>query len=219
MVSSQIISNGSYPKKILRRNRINNGKKMIDAGEIQKLLNAATLPLRAMILLGINAGMGNSDCANLSKFNLDFETGFLDYPRIKTAVERSCYLWPETISAIKEYLEQRPIPKDPDHEGLVFITKNGLKYVRVTDARVPIDAVKDGFDKSLNKTKLRRKGLSFYSLRHTFQTVAEECKDFPAIKHVMGHSDPSMSAVYREEISENRLKTVTDTVREWLWGT
>jgi hypothetical protein len=40
--------------------------------------------LRAMILLGINCGLGNSDCAGLSHSHLDLERGWLDYPRVKT---------------------------------------------------------------------------------------------------------------------------------------
>jgi hypothetical protein len=33
--------------------------------EVRRLIDGAGLQLRAMILLGINAGFGNSDCANL----------------------------------------------------------------------------------------------------------------------------------------------------------
>jgi hypothetical protein len=61
-----------------------------------------------------------------------------------------------------------------------------------------------------------RKGLGFYTLRHTFRTVADEAKDQPAADFIMGHEVPHMSAVYRETISDARLKAVSDYVQAWL---
>jgi integrase len=60
--------------------------------------------------------------------------------------------------------------------------------------------------------------LGFYTLRHTFRTVADESKDQPAVDHIMGHEVPHMSAIYRETISDERLKAVTEHVRSWLFG-
>jgi integrase len=62
-----------------------------------------------------------------------------------------------------------------------------------------------------------RKGLGFSTLRHTFRTVADESKDQPAVDFIMGHEVPHRSAVYRETISDARLKAVTDHVRSWLF--
>ena len=57
----------------------------------------------------------------------------------------------------------------------------------------------------------------FYTLRHTFRTVADEAKDQPAADYIMGHEVPHMSSVYRETISDERLRAVTDHVRAWLF--
>lgn len=57
----------------------------------------------------------------------------------------------------------------------------------------------------------------FYAIRHTFQTIADESKDFPAVRQIMGHADASMSAEYRENISNERLEAVADLVHRWLW--
>src|SRR5262249_2433538 len=62
-----------------------------------------------------------------------------------------------------------------------------------------------------------RTGLGFYTLRHTFRTIADEAKDQPAVDFIMGHEVPHMSAVYRETISDARLKAVADHVHAWLF--
>lgn len=41
------------------------GKKLFEAAEIRGLLATASPPLKAMILLAVNGGLGNSDVANL----------------------------------------------------------------------------------------------------------------------------------------------------------
>src|SRR5262249_54713286 len=49
-------------KKTLRIHRAQQGRKLFTAEEVRRLLGAAGMPLRAMLLLGINCGFGNSDC-------------------------------------------------------------------------------------------------------------------------------------------------------------
>jgi integrase len=66
--------------------------------------------------------------------------------------------------------------------------------------------------------KVHRPGLGFYTLRHTFRTVADATKDFPAIRLIMGHADSSIDATYREKIDDSRLQAVTEHVRKWLFG-
>jgi integrase len=55
-------------------------------------------------------------------------------------------------------------------------------------------------------------------LRHTFRTVADATRDFPACRAVMGHADNSMDAAYTESIDDSRLVAVVDHVRQWLFG-
>lgn len=61
-------------------------------------------------------------------------------------------------------------------------------------------------------------GRGFYSLRHNFLTVSDDAKDPVATAAVMGHIDASMSAHYREKISDERLQAVCEHVRRWLFG-
>jgi hypothetical protein len=52
-------------KKILRVERARQGHKLFTREELHSLLEAASVPLRAMILLSINNALGNADCGRL----------------------------------------------------------------------------------------------------------------------------------------------------------
>src|SRR5262249_44878634 len=54
-------------RKTIRRARQAAGPRLLEAAECQKLLAAATQPLKAMILLGLNCGFGQTDVATLPK--------------------------------------------------------------------------------------------------------------------------------------------------------
>jgi integrase len=207
--------------KVLRLTRAAAGPKLFTAEEVRRLLGyspwspAAGVQLAAMILLGINCGLGNADCGNLPLSALDLEGGWIDYPRPKTGIPRRCPLWPETVQALKDALAARPEPKEAEHAGLVFVTKYGGRWYKPGgDNPVSFETAKLLRRLAINA----RKGLGFYTLRHTFRTVADGAKDQPAADYIMGHEVPHMSSVYRETISDERLRAVADHVRAWLFG-
>jgi integrase len=201
-------------KKTLRVHRMKQGPKLFTVEEIHKLLSDASVPLKAMIYLGLNAGFGNSDCATLPSSGLDLDAGWVNYPRPKTGIPRRCPLWAETVGALKEVRLNRPQPKKTEHAGLAFITKYGDSWGKETsDNPIAKEMRKLLHDLGING----RKGLGFYTLRHVFRTIADESTDKPAVDHIMGHESPHMSSVYRESISDERLKAVVDHVHRWLF--
>jgi integrase len=201
-------------RKTLRIDKAKKGPKLFKVEEIRALLQAAAMPLKAMILLGINCGFGNADCGSLPLTALDLEKGIIDFPRPKTGIARKAMLWPETTEALKEALAQRPEPKNPEHGNRVFITKYGQPWAKLTAD----NTLAKEMGKLLRSLHINgRKGLGFYTLRHTFRTVADESKDQAGCDFIMGHEVPHMSAVYRETISEERLRAVADHVRTWLF--
>jgi integrase len=201
-------------KKVLRQHRAQQGPKLFTADEIRRMIDAADVQIKAMLLLGINAGYGPADCAKLPLTALDLERGWLDYPRPKTGIPRRCPLWPETVAAIGVALANRPEPKDPQGAGLVFLAARGRSWHKERGG----SHVARKVGNLLRKVGINgRKGLGFYTLRHVFRTVADESKDQPAVDFIMGHEVPHMSAVYRETISDARLKAVTDHVHAWLF--
>jgi len=205
-------------KKTLRQAKAKNGKRMFDAEECRQLIDHAHTPeLKAMMMLGLNCGFGNSDCSKLPLDALDLDAGWLDYPRPKTGIPRRCPLWPETVAALREVLGRRE-RRDRLHAAkaggpspTVFLTKFGTLYENDQTT------VTNEFAKVLDRLGLRRPGRGFYTLRHVFRTVADSTRDFPACRAIMGHCDDSMDAVYREGVDDARLVAVVEHVRAWLW--
>ena len=219
-------------RKTLRQARRVKGPRMFEAAQIHKMLALAGPQLKAMILLGVNCGFGNADVGTLPLEALDLEAGWVNYPRPKTGIPRRCPLWPETIEALRRTLDTRPTPKSEAHANLVFITKQGgcwWKPGRLKELVAgadpdggrwhdpPDNPLSKELAKILKELKLHRPGLNFYALRHTFETIGGESRDHVAVDHITGHIRDDMASVYRERISDERLRAVTDHVYAWLF--
>ena len=200
-------------RKVLRLARAEKGPRMFEAAELKKMINGAGQPMKAMLLLGINAALGNADIARLRFSALDLKAGWLDYPRGKTGIMRRCPLWPETVKAIIAWRKQRPAPKDPDNFDLVFTTVRGNAWDKGTGDR----AITHECRKLLDELHIAG-NRNFYACRHTFETIAGESRDQVAVDAIMGHVDNTMAGEYRERISDERLLAVVNFVREWLFG-
>ena len=135
--------------RVIKEARHDKGPRMFEATEIRQMLDAARPQLRAMILLGINCGFGNNDCASLPKSALDLDGGWLDFPRPKTAVERPCPLWPSTVSALREAVTVRPSPKKP-------LTHHGNRWVRMSGDSWP-DSITFAMRQLLVQLNLKRR--------------------------------------------------------------
>ena len=191
------------------------GDLMIEAEKIQDVLKLARPAVKAMILLAINVGLGNEDCGRLEFRHVDLDTGWLDFPRPKSGVKRRAKLWPETVKAILEAIKDRCKPRNKQNEKYVFITRYGLTWFKETNE----NPISREFTNLLKKAKCHIRGIGFYSLRRTFETVASEgVQDQPAIDLSMGHESPTMSSLYRQRLGDRRLEAVAKSVREWLFG-
>lgn len=195
--------------KVLRSVRTAKGKQMFKAEQIRKALEHASANMKAMALLAINGGLGNTDVACLPADLIDLDGGWLDYARRKTGVPRRIPLWPETVEAVKAVLDARP-----EGQPLLFIGKRGVDYIGKNKGyRVHAE-----FAAALRKAKIT--GRTFYDLRRTFQTIGEGANDLVAVQHIMGHAfaEGDMSARYRQAPpSDERLLAVTNHVRGWLY--
>lgn len=117
-------------KRILRQARHARGLRMFERDDLLAILEKTDGQLRAMILLGIQAGFGATDCASLPKSAVNLETGWIDFPRPKTAVRRLVPLWPEALDALREVMGQDRKPaKNSAADALVFLTRFGRRWV------------------------------------------------------------------------------------------
>ncbi|MDY3553258.1 site-specific integrase [Gemmata sp. JC717] len=212
-------------KKTIRLNRAKKGPQMFEPAELRALVNGSTVErngktievrpsavLKAMILLGVNCGFGNADCGTLPRPALDLDGGFVNYHRPKTGITRRCPLWPETVAAIRATLAERPEPTDPADAELVFLTRFGGSWHK-DSSDTPIS---NEMRKLLNALGIGGKR-NFYALRHTFETIGGEAKDQVAVDHIMGHARDDMASQYRERISDERFRAVSDHVRKWVF--
>jgi integrase len=187
------------------------GERTFTREEITRMLAKTEQPLRSMILLAINCGLGNSDIGQLKLAHLDLDRRWLNYPRPKTKLPRKCWLWAETVDALREWLTQRPEPKDQADAKLVFITKYGQSWHKeVLGSPVSAEFAKLLKDLDINGSR------GFYNLRATFRTEAGPCRDLEALFYAMGHKLPGMAADYVKYIQPDRLQRVAETVHERL---
>lgn len=206
-------------RRTLRLERSKAGPRMLEAAEVWKLLDAADVQMRAMVLLGLNCAYGQTDLAGLQRSHLTARPGWLEAPRQKTGIARRAKLWPETLKAIEAAAKVRPAARVKLDADCVFITRLGQRWVRFEDrgeekVGVRCDALGTQFTKLARAAGLSKSG--FYMLRRTFRTVADAAKDQAATRLVMGHQDAGIDDLYREAIDDERIEAVCEHVRRWL---
>jgi integrase len=210
-------------RRARKAHREEHGAKFFTPAEIGKLVKSARPKLRAMILLAVNGGFGNTDVAALPLSVVDLKGGWLDYARGKTGIDRRVPLWQDTVKALAAVLASRPRPRDEAYDPLLFLTAFGRPYVLEKRSRkgklLHKDQVAWQFANLCKSLDLYRHGRSFYSLRRTFRTVADEFGDQRAAALVMGHELADIGSVYVQHVADSRLVALTRYVRSRLLPT
>ncbi len=203
----------SKSEKRIHRN--NSPKKLLTSDEVLKLIDAADTNWKAILLLAINCGLGNTD---LSRITLsDVGGDWLDLSRMKRGVNRHLPLWKETQNAIQDVIKDRREPK-PDASNLLFLSGHGGPLIKVRADGKKTDLTIEGFRRVAKRAGIHRPRMGLYWMRHTFQSHGDEVRDHIATSSLMGHIDTSTAGEYREFISDERLLRVTNHVHDWLFG-
>lgn len=214
-VNNRIITGTNFKRVSKKRQRIhkrtNGNAKEFTAAEVHRIIEASPVQLKAMILLGINAGFGPADCGRLEQSEIDFRRNWYTGFRMKTGIDREAWLWPETITALKAAIEARPPARKAEWEDLVFLTSHRRPWYQDGDTSNPIQ---QAFKKSADKAGCYRKGVGHYALRHMLETHGGP--DQVAVNFVMGHVESGIAAEYREGIPQERVKAVCRNVRKWF---
>ncbi len=198
-------------RRELRLARAARGSLMFEPAELQLLLKHADPRMRAMIYLGLNAGLNCEDIARLCTHHLQASSNgvfWFRYARNKTGIQREAPLWPETQAALEAVIREG--------DDVVFRTKYGNPWTikNESGSGSPVSA---RFTKLCQNLGIHKPGRGFGSLRHNCETIGGEAGDQAAIDYIMGHSADSddISAVYRERMKPSRLFKVVKHIRRW----
>lgn len=210
-----------------REGKKDHSKRVVRGEEIDQLLKRATPLFRAIILVGVNCGLGPADIGRLRWDHLNLETGELNMPRGKTGTERRGYLWKRTREALDRAAKLKHCRLAIAKQGqsaLCFYSRKGLPMYReaevITDGRVSgvnaSNAISITFSRMAKELELE--GVTFYRLRHTFKTLGKKAKDRDALNLCMGHREGTTGEVYdHEAIDFKRVKKVALAVKRGLW--
>jgi integrase len=205
-------------RKTAQRHAAKKERRDLSPDDLRAIIAASSIGFRPLILLAINGGVGNLDLAEMRITqlpNLGDADPWLILPRGKTGTDRRFPLWPETVAAIRDYLPNRPAHAGRSNADRLFLTRHGLAWIRA-DGGKRVDSIAGAFTKCRKAAGIPRG--TFYDLRRTFQTIAAETLDFPAVSFVMGHAkrENDMAARYTQHIADERIRAVCERVRGWL---
>lgn len=199
-------------QRVMNVHRQKGGPKIFEAADIRRMLDKASVQMKAMIYLGLGAGLGNADIGMLEQRHVQGE--WLVFPRPKTGANRKAWLWPETRAAIKAARAARPTAATPDLENRIFLTRFGMSWHRTETVS---NSLSIGFRQLLVDLKLHNHGNGFYTLRRMCETIGGGTGDQIAIDLVMGHVSAGMGTTYRQGVEDARVKAVCSHVRAWLF--
>jgi integrase len=116
--------------------------RVLTGEEITRLLDRANPTFKAMILLGVNCGLGPADIGRVRWNMIDLKTRTLCFPRPKTGTIRVGCLWKKTRDALLRVRtlkhNQLALERDGD-SALVFVTRTGLAYYREREVHAKVD--------------------------------------------------------------------------------
>lgn len=178
--------------------------------------------LNAFAHLALNCAFIPKDIAELPDDPriVDLDNAEIRFARGKTGVSRLCPLMPETVKALRRYIEFRDNSEVENHaQGLFFRTRQGRPYYCVyVDQENPDDA---GFENNnVSRYWSRKIKVPLSSLRSTFATFADDWHDERAIDVVMGHKVGRTGRHIRQSHYAKKFKPErARALVEYVWKT
>ena len=168
--------------------------------EMQALLNAVDLHSRtglrdkALLLLLYNTGARVSEIVELKIPDLRLDGAAQVKLLGKGKKYRSCPLWPETLEALHDYLQQRT-PKDPAAQQL-FLNANGSPVTRFGVRHI---LGKYATAAKSRSPSLAAKTVTPHTIRHTTAMhLLRAGNDVNMVSYWLGHADINTTHIYVE---------------------
>jgi hypothetical protein len=164
--------------------------------------------------LGLNGAFNAEDVATLPEALVDLDGAMIKFPRGKTGVGRIVPLMPETVDALRWYLDRRPDAENAEAEALFFRTRKGYPIAKVWGE---IDEA-GVHENVISRRWGRHVGLPFTGLRSTVATWADDWPDQRAVDMLMGHKVGRVSGHvrarhYAKKVNPERVRLLV--VRLW----
>ncbi len=158
---------------------------------------------RALLLLLYNSGARASEIVGLELTDLRLEDSA--YVRLlgKGRKERSCLLWPETVTALKTFLEQRK----PQNPGTVRVFLNARGYP-ITRSGIRHITRKYGAKAQVKQPSIS-KNVNPHVIRHTTAMhLLRSGNDINMVSYWLGHADVNTTHIYLEIDMEAKRKMI-----------
>ncbi|NOR43859.1 MAG: tyrosine-type recombinase/integrase [Gammaproteobacteria bacterium] len=185
----------------------------LEEDELQALMDVLDPDTRtgvrdqALLLLLYNTGARVSEIVTLKLDGLRLNGNAQVNLKGKGDKHRSCPLWPETVSAINDYLKQRN-PRQAETQNLFLnangapITRFGIRYVIGKYAAMAGEQC----------PSLKSKTVTPHTLRHTTAMhLLRAGNDINMVSYWLGHADINTTHVYLEIDMEMKRKMIEKT--------
>lgn len=156
--------------------------------EVAMLMEAAsTLRNRAFVSLGYGSGLRVGEVCRLRVCDIDSEAMRVFVKGGKGKKDRYTILSKRSLQCLRDYWRAYR-PESPD--GWLFPSDNPSGHITVP-------GVEKVFRTLRRKSGVKREGVTFHTLRHSFAThLLEDGTDILTIKELMGHASLSTTAIY-----------------------
>ena len=149
---------------------------------------------KALLLLFYNTGARVSEIVDLKLHDVCLDGAGQVHLLGKGKKHRNCPLWPETVTALQAYLEQRS-PKEPGIEYLFLnangapITRFGIRYITNKYGAAAQDQC----------PSIKTKTVNPHTIRHTTAMhLLRSGNDVNMVSYWLGHADINTTHIYLE---------------------
>lgn len=179
----------------------------ISHSDFMKLHDAASIELKAILMLCLNTGTYIREVARLKRSEIDIEQQTLMTRRNKKGrCRKFAYLWDRTVVDLRDYLAART-----DKSDVLFRARHGGEYTNGAGLRTKLWNL---------RKEVGLLNVEFSHLRDTFETVSKEIGSISQyhIDMVMGHSSGRTSERYTHRRIHNELMNACLAVEKEFFG-